>query len=153
MCYVNKPYTSLEKYKQVDLENSPWAGGISLVRAVALASSPARPPLSLPPRRLPAGPRDSPAAIITRGHGQRRASPGGQPQGAAAAQRASEGGREGKEESEKEGRKEGHHRSVPTWQFQPLLSARLIAVHTLSPWKRKRKKKSTLLPTTHQQLN
>lgn len=123
-----------------------------MVRALSLASSPARPPLSLPPRCLregggrgggqPAGPCDSPAAIITRGHGQRRASPGGQPQGAAA-QRAREGREGGEGERGKGGRKEGHHRSVPTWQFQPLLSARLIAIHTLSPWKRKKKKINT----------
>lgn len=157
--YVIKPYTSLDKYKEVDFKKKRKRSHSADGRAVGfwsgrqrgesrgppsppLPSAAAAPARTARRRRGAAGrPRDGPAAIISRGHGQRRASPGGQPQGPAAArrERAREGG---KEEREKEGRKEGHHRSVPTCQFQPLLSARLVAIHTLSPWKRKRKKKN-----------
>lgn len=122
-----------------------------MVRAAALAGPAARLPLpsaaaaparTARRRRGAAGrPRDGPAAIISRGHGQRRASPGGQPQGPAAArrERAREGG---KEEREKEGRKEG--RAPPVSAYLSVSASALGKTrrysHPLSLEKKKEKK-------------
>lgn len=90
----------------------------------------------------PAGPCDSPAAIITRGHGQRRASPGGQPQGAAA-QRAREGREGGEGERGNGGRKEG--RAPPVSAYLAVSASALGKTHRyshpVSLEKKKKKKK------------
>lgn len=122
--YVIKPYTSLDKYKEVDFKKKRShsadgrAVGFWSERQRGESRGPPSPPLpsaaaaparTARRRRGAAGrPRDGPAAIISRGHGQRRASPGGQPQGPAAArrERERERGREGRRRGRKrEGRK------------------------------------------------